>query len=40
LESVSGIATIRVFGWEETFIASNMRYLDESQKPFYLLFCL
>lgn len=40
LESLSGVATIRAFGWEKTSIAYNTRFLDQSQRPFYLLFCL
>ena len=40
LESLSGLATIRAFGWEKSSIASNIRLLDQSQWPFYLLFCL
>ncbi|KAJ9151860.1 Canalicular multispecific organic anion transporter 2 [Pleurostoma richardsiae] len=40
LETVKGIATIRAFGWQKQMAAENSRGLDESQKPFYLLFCL
>lgn len=37
LESLSGLATIRAFGWEDDLIRLNEQRLDWSQKPFYLL---
>jgi ABC-type multidrug transport system fused ATPase/permease subunit len=40
LETLEGLSTIRAFGWEESFIRSNNIYLDNSQKPYYLLFCI
>jgi ATP-binding cassette subfamily C (CFTR/MRP) protein 1 len=40
LESLSGLATIRAFGWQEQSEALNKELLDASQKPFYLLFMI
>ncbi|TDZ21488.1 ABC transporter atnG [Colletotrichum orbiculare MAFF 240422] len=40
LESVEGVATIRAFGWEEQVEQTNIRSLDQAQKPDYLLYCL
>ncbi|KUI63067.1 ATP-dependent bile acid permease [Cytospora mali] len=40
LESVEGIATIRSFGWEKEIENANIVYLDKSQQPSYILFCL
>ena len=40
LESLSGLVTIRAFGWTEAFEEQNVELLDKSQKPFYLLFCI
>ena len=40
LETTEGVETIRAFGWQHH---SEQRYrdlLDESQKPFYLLYCI
>ncbi|KAH7327434.1 P-loop containing nucleoside triphosphate hydrolase protein [Rhexocercosporidium sp. MPI-PUGE-AT-0058] len=37
---VEGAATIRAFGWQHEFEQENVRHLDESQKPFYILLCL
>ena len=39
-ESLTGLATIRAFGWAEEFRSLNHTFLDNSQKPFYLLFCI
>jgi ABC-type multidrug transport system fused ATPase/permease subunit len=39
-ESLSGLVTIRAFGWASAFEDQNLRLLDASQKPFYLLFCI
>ena len=38
LQSLSGLATIRAFGWQRESIAQNHDLLDRSQRPFYLLF--
>ncbi|KAG4437815.1 hypothetical protein IFR05_006702 [Cadophora sp. M221] len=40
LETVEGTATIRAFGWQHEFEQENVRRMDESQKPFYILLCL
>jgi ATP-binding cassette, subfamily C (CFTR/MRP), member 1 len=39
-ETLEGLSTIRVFGWQEAFIKSNIERLDTSQKPYYLLYCI
>ncbi|KAH8804690.1 ABC transporter-like protein [Xylogone sp. PMI_703] len=39
-ETLSGLATIRAFGWQESFRELNRKYLDTSQKPYYLLYCI
>jgi ATP-binding cassette, subfamily C (CFTR/MRP), member 1 len=40
IESLSGLATIRAFGWSSSFVSQNLILLDNSQKPYYLLFCI
>lgn len=40
LETLDGLSTIRAFGWVEKSVQLNRRRLDDSQKPFYLLFCI
>jgi hypothetical protein len=40
IESLSGLATIRAFGWQQDERDLNLRLLDTSQKPFYLLFMI
>lgn len=40
LESLSGLVTIRAFGWADDFQTRNLTLLDTSQKPYYLLFCI
>ncbi|KAL9105480.1 MAG: hypothetical protein Q9227_009360 [Pyrenula ochraceoflavens] len=39
-ETLSGLATVRAFGWSDAFSQRNLLYLDNSQKPFYMLFCI
>ena len=39
-ETLNGLATVRAFGWASDFRDQNMVLLDNSQKPFYLLFCI
>ena len=39
-ESLSGLATIRAFGWQSSLEAKNRTLLDRSQRPFYLLFAV
>ncbi|KAI9726756.1 MAG: hypothetical protein M1828_000612 [Chrysothrix sp. TS-e1954] len=40
LETLDGLASIRAFGWVEDRIASNRVILNESQRPYYLLWCI
>jgi ABC-type multidrug transport system fused ATPase/permease subunit len=40
IESLSGLVTIRAFGWGTNFEEQNLALLDKSQKPYYLLFCI
>lgn len=40
IESLAGLITIRSFGWTDKYIKKNQQLLDESQKPYYLLFCI
>lgn len=37
-ESLSGVATIRAFQWQDKLNEKNHQLLDRSQRPFYLLF--
>lgn len=39
-ESLSGLATIRAFGWQTSLSRKNDVLLDRSQRPFYLLFAV
>ncbi|RFU80509.1 abc transporter [Trichoderma arundinaceum] len=40
METVAGLVTIRAFHWESRSTAKNMKILDESQQPSYLLYCV
>jgi len=40
IESLSGLVTIRAFGWAPNFQDLNLALLDVSQKPYYLLLCI
>jgi ATP-binding cassette subfamily C (CFTR/MRP) protein 1 len=40
LETLSGLVTIRAFGWTKEMEKRNMELLDASQRPFYLLSCI
>ncbi|KAH8899329.1 hypothetical protein GQ53DRAFT_709991 [Thozetella sp. PMI_491] len=40
LETEQGLETIRAFGWEQEAAEENVRALENSQRPYYLLFCL
>ena len=40
IESLTGLVTIRAFGWVDNFQSRNLKLLDASQKPFYLMFCI
>ncbi|KAJ8107918.1 hypothetical protein ONZ43_g6583 [Nemania bipapillata] len=37
LETLSGLVTIRAFGWSASAITTNHSLVDKSQRPFYLL---
>ncbi|KAF6835949.1 ABC multidrug transporter [Colletotrichum plurivorum] len=39
-ETINGLATIRAFDWRHHFLEENLRLLDLSQKPYYLMFCI
>ncbi|KAJ3485862.1 hypothetical protein NLG97_g6733 [Lecanicillium saksenae] len=38
-DAADGLAYIRSFGWQEFLLERNLHLLDNSQRPFYLLFC-
>ncbi|PGH17633.1 hypothetical protein AJ79_00994 [Helicocarpus griseus UAMH5409] len=40
VELLSGLATVRAFGWESQLEQRNRKLLDISQKPFYLLWAV
>jgi ATP-binding cassette, subfamily C (CFTR/MRP), member 1 len=40
IESLSGLVTIRAFGWSDEFVQQNLVLLERSQQPYYLLFCI
>ncbi|PYH48181.1 ABC transporter-like protein [Aspergillus saccharolyticus JOP 1030-1] len=40
LDTYSGLLTIRAHGWEDRFQKENIVLLDESQRPFYALYCI
>ncbi|KFY64271.1 hypothetical protein V496_03372 [Pseudogymnoascus sp. VKM F-4515 (FW-2607)] len=40
LETLNGLVTIRAFGWTKDMEKQNMAFLDASQRPFYLLYCI
>ncbi|KAK0619996.1 ABC transporter [Immersiella caudata] len=40
LESLDGMASIRAYGWGNSYIVKNLAYLDTAQKPYYLLSCV
>jgi ATP-binding cassette, subfamily C (CFTR/MRP), member 1 len=40
LETLSGLSTIRAFGWQEASSEANIKHLDSSQRPYYLLYCV
>lgn len=37
LETLSGLATIRAFGWQEHSMEAAIKFLNNSQQPYYLL---
>ena len=40
MEILNGLATVRAFGWQNALEEKNRELLDQSQKPFYLLFAV
>ena len=40
VECLSGLATVRAFGWQDLLEKKNRELLDRSQRPFYLLFAI
>ncbi|KAJ4315644.1 hypothetical protein N0V94_005841 [Neodidymelliopsis sp. IMI 364377] len=40
LEAQSGVVTIRAFRWQKAWKDRNIKLLDDSQRPFYLLYCI
>jgi ATP-binding cassette subfamily C (CFTR/MRP) protein 1 len=40
LETVQGLSSIRSFGWTSATMSDSLRFLDVSQRPFYLLYCI
>ena len=40
LETMDGIACIRAFDWTEEHTAKSRKILNESQKPYYLMWCV
>lgn len=39
-ETLEGLATIRSFGSQSLFAKTNIERLDNSQRPYYLLYCI
>jgi ABC-type multidrug transport system fused ATPase/permease subunit len=39
-ETLEGLATIRAFAWQTDLILEATRDIEESQKPYYLLYCV
>ncbi|KAK4204615.1 P-loop containing nucleoside triphosphate hydrolase protein [Triangularia verruculosa] len=40
IETASGVATLRAFGWDKWFCRRNQEMLDQSQSPYYMLLCI
>lgn len=40
LETLQGVDTIRAFGWQRPIITDNVKKLDLSLRPWYLMMCL
>lgn len=40
LDTARGLATIRAYRWESAYKSRLQSLLDQSQKPFYMLFCI
>ena len=39
-ETIAGLVTVRAFGWQRPLEKKNRHLLDQSQRPFYLLFAV
>ncbi|UNI24992.1 hypothetical protein JDV02_010703 [Purpureocillium takamizusanense] len=39
-ETATGIITVRAFGWKRDMAEDNLRLLEESQKPYYTMYCI
>lgn len=39
-ETAAGIVTVRAFGWTEYLKSENLRHLNHSQKPYYMMYCI
>lgn len=39
-ETLSGVTTIRAFGWQTNIHRKCIELLDRSQRPFYLMYCI
>lgn len=40
VETMEGLTSIRAFNWQVHSINLNLKCLDHSQKPYYLMFCI
>lgn len=40
LETADGLTTIRAFGLGSDYERANIRHVDHSQRPYYLLYCI
>ncbi|KAH8701351.1 P-loop containing nucleoside triphosphate hydrolase protein [Phaeosphaeriaceae sp. PMI808] len=40
MEMLSGVATVRAFGWQSFLEEKNKKLLDRSQRPFYLMYSI
>jgi ATP-binding cassette subfamily C (CFTR/MRP) protein 1 len=39
-DQLEGLVTIRAFGWKSNSIATNIKRLDVSQQPYYIMMCI
>ena len=40
METLDGLATVRAFSWQKSYIEHNQELVDGSQKPFYLMYTI
>lgn len=40
IESLTGLVTIRAFGWTSAYLNKTMDLINATQKPYYLLLCI